>query len=281
MKLFVSFKSLKNTCAMWCVDVYEESEADLRSERNNNNWYRSTQSRSPDVTFDYGTKTDIRKLSSGYFVCVWKNPFLFFLLLFFVKCTQKIYTRKCIYVGIKIFILVFVWILKFTFIHHFYFSVYFCTFITNLPPISIWYCTFAISFLFCNFATTFFYIYKYSCFVLFYFFIVHTKWVNAACFQIILFSFCLFGFCYHYIYLFVRCYGTLHIHTLGFDHSNNQTKRKKYTNTYNTCTIDGSTNSDWYVEATGRRRSSGKWCIKIFKWNLGKICKLLLSSLLA
>lgn len=51
------------------IDVYEESEADLIYERNNNDLtnYRSTKSRSPDVTFSIGTKTD-RKLSSGYFV---------------------------------------------------------------------------------------------------------------------------------------------------------------------------------------------------------------------
>lgn len=49
------------------LDVYEESEADLVTERNNNDWYRSTQSRSPDAYYSKGSKND-RKLSSGYFI---------------------------------------------------------------------------------------------------------------------------------------------------------------------------------------------------------------------
>lgn len=54
-------------CFMHKIDVYEESEADLMSERNNNNdTYRFINSRSPEVK---GMKTDNRKLSSGYFVC--------------------------------------------------------------------------------------------------------------------------------------------------------------------------------------------------------------------
>lgn len=51
------------------LDVHEESEADLVSERknNNNDWYRLTLSRSPDVYYSKGSKND-RKLSSGYFI---------------------------------------------------------------------------------------------------------------------------------------------------------------------------------------------------------------------
>lgn len=45
------------------LDVYEESEADLVSERNNNN--RSSKSRSPDAFYANFTKND-RKFSSGY-----------------------------------------------------------------------------------------------------------------------------------------------------------------------------------------------------------------------
>lgn len=48
------------------IDVYEESESDLVSERNNNDTYRSSMSRSPEVK---GMKSD-RKLSSGYIVTV-------------------------------------------------------------------------------------------------------------------------------------------------------------------------------------------------------------------
>lgn len=47
---------------MQTTDVYEESEADLVTERN----IRSTKSRSPDVHYVKVTKGD-RKISSGYF----------------------------------------------------------------------------------------------------------------------------------------------------------------------------------------------------------------------
>lgn len=65
-------------------DVYEESEADLQSERNNNDLYRSTKSRSPEVYLSKGSKTD-RKLSSGYIV--WVVNFCFFFLS--LKCTKQ------------------------------------------------------------------------------------------------------------------------------------------------------------------------------------------------
>lgn len=50
------------------LDVYEESEADLLSERNNNDMYRVSKSRSPDYSYNErkGSWGD-RKLSSGYF----------------------------------------------------------------------------------------------------------------------------------------------------------------------------------------------------------------------
>lgn len=48
------------------ADVYEESEADLQTERNNNDIYRSTKSRSPDYSYERkGSKGD-RRSSSGY-----------------------------------------------------------------------------------------------------------------------------------------------------------------------------------------------------------------------
>lgn len=46
-------------------DVYEESEADLASERNNNRNNRSTKSRSPDIYYVKVTKSD-RKISSRF-----------------------------------------------------------------------------------------------------------------------------------------------------------------------------------------------------------------------
>lgn len=59
------------------TDVYEESEADLISERNNNDTlYRSTKSWSPDFQYSNGTKTD-RKFSSGYFVLAFYVYFFF------------------------------------------------------------------------------------------------------------------------------------------------------------------------------------------------------------
>lgn len=91
--LFESLKIHTYGTYMMIVDVYEESEADLVSERNNNDLYRSTKSRSPDVTFGKGTKTD-RKLSSGYFVCMNFTFFSFcFVLLSFYEVHLK---KKCI-----------------------------------------------------------------------------------------------------------------------------------------------------------------------------------------
>lgn len=61
------FYHMNSVLTCYTSDVYEEDES--FSERNNNDSYRSTKSRSPEVYFSKGTKSD-RKLSSGYFVCV-------------------------------------------------------------------------------------------------------------------------------------------------------------------------------------------------------------------
>lgn len=49
------------------IDVYEESEADLLSERNNNDMHRPSKSRSPDYSYNERKGSWDRKLSSGYF----------------------------------------------------------------------------------------------------------------------------------------------------------------------------------------------------------------------
>lgn len=67
------------------TDVYEESEADLASERHNNdnNSNRSTKSRSPDEYYVKVTKND-RKISSGYFYCFNFCSVLFYLFFFII-----------------------------------------------------------------------------------------------------------------------------------------------------------------------------------------------------
>lgn len=259
-----------------CVDVYEESEADLWSERNNNDWYRSTKSRSPDATFGKGTKTDIRKLSSGYFVCVWKQSFSFIFAFIFVKCTRKMYMLA----SKKKILFDFVWFFQNS--HSFVIFIFqfiFCTFILTLflPPIV------NLLFRFCFvILQPYFSIFKYFCFVLFYFLYCTHKMGECGMlpnhFVFLLFVWFLLSLYSLVCMMFMAlCTYTQHTWFWSFKPKTKNTQ----THTINTYAIDGSTNSDWYVEATGRRRSSGKWRIKIFKWNLGKICKLLLSSLLA
>lgn len=72
-------------------DVYEESEADLLSERNNNDFYRSTKSRSPDYSYNErkGSKGD-RRYSSGFqfnfFTFLYYLDSSYFLISIFLSC---------------------------------------------------------------------------------------------------------------------------------------------------------------------------------------------------
>lgn len=118
-QLFLSFAWICFTHTH--LDVYEESEADLMSERNNNDTYRS--SRSPDGFQSRATNYD-RKLSSGYFVWVkgygrfffkfWmhhknENLFIIYVNLLFCYCFLAPIIKSSILLHVIIFC------------HHFYF----------------------------------------------------------------------------------------------------------------------------------------------------------------
>lgn len=165
------------------------------SERNNNDWYRSTKSRSPDVTFGKGTKTDIRKLSSGYFVCMKFFSFL----LYFWFCFYEMHLKnivKCVCWHQKKIPLILFGISKFTFNHHFSLHIYHI-----LPPffhLILYICNF---FFICIILLSHFSINLFLfCFVLFFY---CTHKLGECCMLPNHFVFLFFSFgycCYHYIF---------------------------------------------------------------------------------